>query len=80
MPASAWLKMTAHVAMVALCITVSLGSSGCSNSELGSVKVPEELQRKGPLHDVPAASKRKTPGLAPGDLRPVPQGSRARMK
>jgi hypothetical protein len=80
MPASARLKMAARVALVALSITLSLESSGCGNSELGSVKVPKELRRKDPMHDVAAASKRKSPGPSPGELWPAPQRSRARTK
>jgi hypothetical protein len=45
--------------------------AGCGPPELGSIQLPENLKRSGPMVHGPAASNKTAPSLGPGDFRPA---------
>jgi hypothetical protein len=72
MPLSDWFVKVARLAPI---VSLGLGllvAVGCSPPELGSVKLPVDLKRSGPMGYGPASSKGASPSLGPGDFRPAP--------
>jgi hypothetical protein len=78
MPASSWLNGAARLAMTGLSGAVLLAASGCGDPELGSVKVPKELNRKGPLLYGPTTSTGRPVRLSPVVSPPAPRTKTAR--
>jgi hypothetical protein len=72
MPTPAWLNVAARVAMMILSGAVLFVASGCGHSELGSVNVPKDLKRHGPMSYGPTASKGARL-LGPGPSRVKPK-------
>ena len=54
--------------------------AGCGPPEAGSIELPEELKRSGPMGYGPTASKGASPGLGPGDFRPAPKAATAKAR
>jgi hypothetical protein len=72
MPMPAWLNKTTRVALiVGSCSAGLLTVERCGPPEAGSVKLPEDLKRSGPISYGPITSKGGSPSLGPGDFGPA---------
>jgi hypothetical protein len=73
MPTSPRIIKMARITLIFVWLAAGLvAATGCGPSEIGSVKLPEDFPRSGPMSYGPAASKGTAPSLGPGDFRPAP--------
>jgi hypothetical protein len=80
MPMSSWFIKVARIAPI---LSLGLGLlvvAGCGPPEAGSVKLPADFKRSGPMGYGPAASKGTSSGLAPGQFRPEPRPAAAKAR
>lgn len=63
---------TAFVGRLVLFCAGLLAEWGCDPPDAGSVKLPEDLKRSGPMGYGPAPSKGTPSNRGPGNFRPVP--------